>query len=563
MLYAFKHNGLRWFPCNSSGTPIATDFLQLPYELQTVLGNVHEECVKQPIDFFDESRVQFWAEVMPIVRVYSASDILLETINTSSVRQIDGIGVWNGFIDWSVITGLNNGSYCIVQSDTNYLKTEPLEHSDELIKLIYNNNAPHRIYGVYDACFQQIAYIPAIIHNFIKLNKREIYEDGIGRFLDLKKEKRTGCTLDAFFAPFYLHEIISYALDSDIVLIQQKQEGFYLESEFKLADNEEYEINDDDRFSLVEARAKLIRTDSFVRRLPFDNLLSLNTELELLPETNLTVSSFTANWTGNASSYEIQLSDTSDFSNILQSYNLTGFSQSFSGLTACEKYYYRIRGVTCDGVSEWITNRNFKQESFHFQGLYNRESIVFTERIQNFSVKNIHNWASNVILKFAPVDFPSDWSLYPNMTEAQIQEQIDNLTDFEVASGYSIYFEITGYTQIHIHCSLLASYNTESFYLTVGCTRYYFPEFSQFVLIGMDGNSKYNIDSLVSGNGVTSIYSYNLLPSPASVPISAPLNLAELNSAINAHSGDAVILINARYQNANDHDNTIVNISYQ
>jgi hypothetical protein len=70
--------------------------------------------------------------------------------------------------------------------------------------------------------------------------------------------------------------------------------------------------------------------------------------------TNITTSSFTANWSTvpGATSYRLDVSTDINFSTILSTYsNVTVTNKDVSGLAAGVKYYYRVRAVKPSGVS--------------------------------------------------------------------------------------------------------------------------------------------------------------------------------------------------------------------
>lgn len=105
-----------------------------------------------------------------------------------------------------------------------------------------------------------------------------------------------------------------------------------------------------------------VRTATAVGPSDYSNTRVVTTTLavppapEALEATNLSSTSFTANWTSiaNATGYRLDVSTTSDFSTFVTVYNnlpITGTTRNVTGLTLKTIYYYRVRAVNTAGTS--------------------------------------------------------------------------------------------------------------------------------------------------------------------------------------------------------------------
>ncbi|MCG9880068.1 MAG: T9SS type A sorting domain-containing protein, partial [Bacteroidia bacterium] len=61
------------------------------------------------------------------------------------------------------------------------------------------------------------------------------------------------------------------------------------------------------------------------------------------------------NFSANALSFDIEISTTEDFSNIVASGNAQGNASQFSGMQAKTRYYWRVRGRNGNFTSAWAT----------------------------------------------------------------------------------------------------------------------------------------------------------------------------------------------------------------
>jgi len=566
-------NPIRFYPTTNAWLPNPSKREDLPFQKDYLPSQANEKCYHQPVDFDDVSTLQIQAATLPTVTVHNAAGTQIGVVVMNLDSTQNGENIYNAVIEWNVdFPTIAKGCFLRATDGTHYAQSERLyKPSTPLLKLTYSNNNQHDLFGNYQKCFEHVLYLPAELIEVSFPTEKVGYESSNGRFLEQLTAWQETVLLQSEHVPVFLSRILMYAIHSKNLHIEERVNGYFVGEYYKVFDKG-MEIGHQDRYVLHSLYVTLRKVDGFVQKLYVqDDVALAQVQVDLLPETNITATSFTANWSiaGGADEFDYQLSTTADFSVLVVNTTLNGNVTAYSntGLTQCERYYYRVRARSCGETTDWVSNENFKQQSIHFQGLFNQTQKGFTERIQNFSVKNVFNWCSGFTLKFAPLPNDaiggSDWDIYPTLSEAQIQQEIDILTDFEVSEGFTIYFECTGYSQIHQHSTLLMEYDTPSFYITVGCTYYNFPQFSQFVLIAMSGESKYNLDAVQSQNSPISLYTYSLITSSADIPIRANLTSSQLNDAINAHTGDCIVLVNARYQGTNEQDNTIFSISYQ
>lgn len=119
-----------------------------------------------------------------------------------------------------------------------------------------------------------------------------------------------------------------------------------------------------------------------------------------LPSTNVTTSSFQANWTTvtGATGYRLDVATDVNFTSFVAGYNnfnanLTT-SQVISGLTNCVTYYYRVRAIFCSGPGD---NSNVTLAAPHGSG---SQTFTATGSSQTFTVPcgvysiNVKMWAA-------------------------------------------------------------------------------------------------------------------------------------------------------------------------
>jgi hypothetical protein len=468
---------------------------------------------------------------------------------------MDGTGIYNATIDWATIANLDNGSYVTVANAGGELwRTEPLENirdfhdSKGFLKIIYSNRKDNFTYGSYRKCFEQILYVSAVLWEYDRTENEVTYIDSSLRKRVLKHDFIPTAKLHTDPIPYYLHDLLRDALNHDTILI---------DNEVWQKHNEGYKISHQMNASIHLGECLLREADTAVKRIVAQRSNYLALPPTLLPETNIGTNTFTANWEDNeADSYDIQLSTTPNFSTIVVSANITNTFYAFTGLTTCIKYYYRVRAITCEGVSAWVNNEITHQQSLHFRASKKTQIIEFFEKVTDLQVFNIFNNAANIRYKYAPIHGVLNWSIYPYLTLSQVQTFINGSS-----SVYTVYVEIDNYV-VGIDAGLVVSYIANSFFLTVGCTKYEFKGTSTDLLLCF--KQKAQLQSVVSGNGTPSNYLYTIVTSTsADLTGFTTTNLSSLNTIISTITGDYAVKITCIYQGSNSTDLTTFNISYE
>lgn len=547
MLKLFASNGLR-FTDTLDTTP---NFRQLPYSQQRVAARA-TVCWNQPIDFTDINRVQAWSDSQVTLRIYNKANTLLYTLVVPLSHNMDSIGIYNATITWTSIVGLDKGSYVTVANATGELyRSEPLvnirdEHDVKgFLKIIYSNRRDNSHYGSYRKCFEQILYVPAVLWEFDRKEDSVQYIDSALRKRVLKHDFIYLCKLHTDAIPYYLHDLLRDALNHDTILInnevwQKHEEG--------------YKISHQMNSTIHTAECDLREADTAIKRIVSQRNNYLALPPTLLPETAIAATTFTINWEDNeADSYDVQLSTTPDFSVIVTSINTVNTTYQFTGLTSCTKYYYRVRAVTCSGVSAWVNNEIRHQISLHFRGAQKTQVLEMTEKVTDLQVFNIFNNADNIRYKYAPVHSVVSWAIYPYLTLAQIQTQITAGT-----SIYSLYYEIDDYV-VGSDAGLVLDYISETFWLNVGCLNFITTDINQLFVIYF--KDKVQFTSLVSANGST--YFYTLVTSASGDYSSNNVaSLAALNALIATLSGDYAVIVWVEYLPLITSDTTTINLNY-
>jgi hypothetical protein len=555
----FPSVGIRFYTTDASFDPAPVDICDLPYENSAIVPDAHD-CFSQPVDFGDISRLQVWSDSAVTAKIYDSSGSLLDTIVLSQTATMDGVDIYTTTITWtSYVT--DNGTYITLENTTDYKKSEPLTQPHEnVIKLVYSNNRNHSSYGNYEDCWENILHLPASLKNTTIVSNEDVFKDSRGVLTRLRRTFNKVFGLSIEHIPPYLHEMAFYALTHDNITIWQKYEkGTYdLSAEFAIQDGQQYEIQEADRYSLSTASANLIKLGDFVRR-----IASVDSEFGAIPptlldETNITTTSFDINWTDvGADFYEFQLSTDPTFATIAQSGNTTNLTTSFTGLSTCTKYYYRLRACDCSGCSAWVNNDLEHQASIHFRGADTTAVIEFDEKVSGLTVQNILSFGNNIQFKYAPVLSVPDWSIYSFQNLAQIEADI-------LAGGntYSLYFELDSYAS-GTDAVYLFRFTSSTFYLQVGCLEYTFKGASQTVsqdlYIAFDQVAQI---SSVTEHG-SSVERYSLISAAGQNFNAFPYNELGINTQMLLETGEYIVGIHVYIVNPNTDDTTKINISYQ
>jgi hypothetical protein len=547
MIKLFQSNGLRFYDTLNS----SPNYRQRAYSQQRVAARAMA-CYKQPVDFSDISRVQAWSDSQVTLRVYSSANVLLYTLVVPFSHDMDGTGIYNATIDWATITNLDNGSYVTVANAGGELwRTEPLEDirdfhdSKGFLKIIYSNRKDNFTYGSYRKCFEQILYVPAVLWEYDRTENEVTYIDSSLRKRVLKHDFIPTAKLHTDPIPYYLHDLLRDALNHDTILI---------DNEVWQKHNEGYKISHQMNASIHLGECLLREADTAVKRIVAQRSNYLALPPTLLPETNIGTNTFTANWEDNeADSYDVQLSTTPDFSSIVVSVNTTNTFYVFSGLTACTKYYYRVRAVTCAGVSAWANNEIRHQISLHFRGANKTNVIEMFEKVTDLQVFNIFNNAANLRYKYAPVHGVTNWSIYPYLTLSQVQTQINLSTGI-----YSLYYEIDNYV-VGTDAGVVLDYIADTFWINVGCLVFETTGINQRIVLYF--KNKVQFDAVLSTNGST--YWYTLVTSASGdYLVNNASNLTALNNLIATVTGEYAVVIFVEYLASVMSDITTLNIAY-
>lgn len=536
MLQASIANAIKFYPVNADGSPSATNPRYRPYQVQRQNGVFKEYCYYQPVDLSGQMTFQFfWVGAGGVgtaaldVRFFAVGGGQIGTVSiagraTTNFSQINQIEIPWASVMWTA--GLPTGRFFIeVRSPANVrlYRSEPLVNwPRKPLKMVYRNTGDHARYGPYSGCFEQHLALPGrlVEPDIMEMEIRAVTSDM--RRLQLLHELEHVAILETEPIPHYLAEAIQYALNHDEVEINSVK---YKKVEATI---ERAHVAN---FDLYTMRVKLVEVEDRLRYLGRLTSQYLLTPPEMQPPTDITATSFTANWTAdNADSYTVQISTSPTFASILQAFDTPNTSQAFTGLSACVKYYVRVRGVGCNGVSAWSVLEVQHQISLHFRGLDKVKVLSFSEKLTRLEAFNVFANLTNVRYKFAPLGTVPDWSLWPFRTLAQLQADITATA----AANYSVRIEVDGYAQ-GSEGGLLLRFSSPTFYLQVGCLAYEFGGISQDVVLFLRDKSA--INSLVATN--SSQFVYQFIPSLAAlldtVPLFSSPNLAALNAAITAH----------------------------
>lgn len=529
----FRSNGLRFYPISNTNAPIGTRFLDLPYNEQNIFKQASYLCEHQPVKFNDVVKIQVKSNAQVVYQVYNASGTLLSSGNFTDEGAFDGEKVWWLSLNLAGIIGLNTGSWIRINNGTHYFRTQPLINEDRrLLKFTYSNYKDHADYGSYRACNEMVAYIPASLAEHILPTKKTVFTDSVGRYKKIVHEWQDGRLLRTRWLPFYLIQIVEAALNHDVLFIQENTGNYLVTSPYEVYNDAVPTIDRPNKdYQGYELSVPLVELDTFGRRLPAFEPQILAESLALLPETAISATSFTINWTPqDVDFYQVQVSTNPDFSSpFINATNVLTNSYTASGLTSCVKYYYRVRASLCGVFGAWSSNVTNQRQTVHFRGDFKAQVLNFDEKIYNLQVANLFSWAVGVEYRLSSgtVTDPYDavWSLLPALTLTQLQSNIDSQT-----GSYTIHVSIQDYAVGISDAVLEFVYNTQFFWLRVGCTTYNFNNgISQDLWIG--STRKMQIDSITLTGGAT-VLGYELITSPLGVAVSYGTNLTALNTAI-------------------------------
>lgn len=556
-----KNNGLIFYPVlsdKSTPSPVnrndlpasslrRSSWLRFPVKDQ-------QKFYMQFVDYNDISRVQVISDDILSIEIYNSSDTLIDSGTWNTIGTIDDINVQVSEIDWnSFITDVEEiGNYIIIHNDDDhYYRSEPLIMPTEypMVKIEYSNNANNIDYGSFQDCFEHIHYsCGQLMDDNLPSNEFD-FEDSGGKIITLMHDHRDSFLYETPFIATKFARLEKIILNHDYVKISQKIDGFTVSENLQLPLNETALIENHPTVNIAKVSSMLNVVNSFVRRLPSQVNQNLPLSPVLLPETDKQDDGFTINWESQvqADSYNVELSDTSDFSNILISANTENTSYVFSGLTACNRYYYRVNSQNCEGVGSWSINTSIHEIKLHLRGESNYRAFSFDEKIRNITVNNILGLAESTRYKLAiTANEPTklDWdNSYSYLSLTQLAEAINNI-DIGVDPIYWVYLDVTGYSTSKQDACINFKYVSSSFYILVNCLIYpYDDSISNDIMIGFEAGNEYPFFSLVKeeGTGNTNIYHYNVITSSSDDFTSFPYNSTP-NSVIESNAGQEMIV---------------------
>lgn len=535
-MYLPLNNGLRFHKVDAATLQsLETDWEREAYGRQGIYEHVQEGYL-QPVDWADQSRVQAISPTASPVTVSVRNPVgaVLATIAATFAGTMvndPSANVFNATIEWAAIAGLEPCSFVIVQQGLDTYKSEPLRNGNhgELLKLVYANLYDHKDIGSYRNCFEMFAYVPGRLINPEQPRELAYHTDSQMRDTYLSESHFRTRLLDVFRAPHYLHLICQYALRHDKLEVFQKWQGKAYRASWQWVE-QQYNASHAANQNIYRAETTLKKVADRVRAIASAGESQFAVSVNILPPTNIISNGFTANWTGQGDSYDVQLATDSEFTNIVTSLNTTLTSQSFSGLTSCQIYYYRVRAVSCEGAGAWSQGETIEQVSVHFRGDQNFSVWEASEKVANLEFINLFANLQGVRFKFAPLHGVLVWGIYPFRTLSQIQADITAAA----TTNYSVFVEIDSFAQGSEGLGIL-QYRVPFVRLAVGCLTYGFRGVSQDHLIGFDQKVKFNS---VSTSPVATL-SYAFVPNLAGLRqlVVFDTTLAGLNLQIASHAG--------------------------
>jgi len=310
MLRTFINNAIRFVPTNAAGQTISDDFDEWFYSEQLVKGekNLRDCCSSEVVDFEGISRFALWSDATVTLNIYNASGSTIATnIAATDSWTMDTGTVYFFELDWSSIAGANNGSQIEATNGTEYLRSEPLrEPKAKPIRFDYENKGEHYTLGSFQNCKFFTAYHRARVHNPQIAQRRTVYEQADLRYLQMVHQGKRTREVEMDCAPPYKSEAFIYQLNSDEIYLWQKVGEKESKNRIRLFEGEiigETQVNN--VLHGVNTKAKVTFDGSENLRITG---LNVNDNVPVLEaETNVTCDSFTANWTGTADTYDVQL----------------------------------------------------------------------------------------------------------------------------------------------------------------------------------------------------------------------------------------------------------------
>jgi len=536
-MYLPLNNGLRFFRVNASLVSIEIDFERETYGLQKTYSHTKEQY-SQLVDGTDISTIQVISPVNATitVQIFNPANTQIATNSMAFVGLALGRAdsrVYNFTINWAAVTGFRECSYIVITQGANRFRSEPIRYGEResLLKLVYSNEFDHLQIGSYLNCFEMVAYIPGRLVEPEQPRELDSHMDSKLADVYLAEAHFRERTLQVFAAPQYLHLITQYAIRHERLTVIQKVAAKTYFSDWQWLQN--YQSQHVPFGDLYPATATLKKVADRIRAITAGGENLLVPLVAITSVTSVNDTSFTANWSANgADSFDVQLSTDEAFGTTLISVSTVLTQFTFSPLTPCTIYYYRVRAVSCAGVSAWTTGETRETVSMHFRGEQNvcvAELLLPSFKLRDLQFVNFWGNLETVRFKYAPIHGVLIWGSYSYRTFAQIEADILNTG----AGAFSIYVEAESYAQGQEGLAVL-SYVVPRVRISAGCLTYQFRVISQDVFIGFINKTTFS-NATVAAVGAGTL-SYQLISNLGGMVSAVDYNvssLASLNTAIN------------------------------
>lgn len=555
-------NGLRFFAVDGSLNSIETDFERERYGLQYVHGHFLYPFT-QPVDFTDFSRVQVITPTNATVTIQifnaNGTQIFTDTFAyVGNALQDANLRVYNYTINWNSVNNKRDCLYIVITQGSIRFRSEPIRNGrpGELLKLVYSNFYDHRQIGSYLNCFEMIAYVPGRLIRPEQPRELAFHTDSQLRDVYLAESHFRTRVLQVYESPQYMHLITQYALRHDKVQIFQKGTSKTYSAQYQWL--EQYTSNHIDYSTVYAAETVLKKVPDRLRSVTSAGESTYSPTITILPVTNVTATSFQANWSGTGTSYDVQLSTSPTFATTVISTNTVNQFFNFTGLSSCVRYYYRVRAVSCEGVGAWSTGTTTEQVSFHFRGEQNFGVWEWDEKVSSLTFFNIFANLQGVAFKFAPTTGVINWNIYPFRTLLQVEQDVQQNT----SANFSVYVQVDGYAQGSEGLGVL-QYIVPSVRLSVDCLTYNFRGSTQDQYIAF--RRKTSWQSVTVASSAANLW-YAFIPDLNALRQETIYNissLSTLNTLINSHAGtDYAVAIFAAYTGTNTTATITINLQY-
>lgn len=469
------NNSVFFYTVDSTGigaNPTPQNALDMAAQCSVIRGQYQPREWRQPHDPNGSVTIQVKSETAVTLRLYREDGfVMFSAVGVGTPIPGTALAVYNFTVDFSGLASAVNG-ILELSNGTTVKQSHPLYVPTFFVRINYSNLASHMTYGFYNECLVMTGVWEAKFITRDLVQSRDVWEDAYGSLKTLSHQHFQTRDLELCWGPWYLTETLSYALNHDLVEIEEVDSCDNVVSDwYTLQEIPEVE-KFDDRYNVYRTIPKMRINDSFVRRLPAlegtANQSDIPSDFQV---TSVGTTTLEVCWNSTADSAQIQLATDPGFATIVQDVTTGGNCHTFTGLTPCVKYYIRIRAQGCAGETDWITLTGRRQTNLHFKGDRTYYSIEFEAKIDSIQIFNILNTASTtspLIFKYSdlpgPIDKPTWDSIGALATIADLENSID-----VGGTPYKVYIEISGYEREYEDAVILLDYVTPSFYVEAGC----------------------------------------------------------------------------------------------